>query len=174
MKLPAISFLFLSLTCIFSSSIRAQGFVISEVYVDANDSSSIYSIEIRNTANDSLIVLHTQESSLPPFINNYKIEIKSNNKMVIYLGKGNNPLVPEKYRATTSLAPNSVMTLYFKVNKDKIKGEKELDIWYSMMDKKYLGAFKKLDTSNSISDMKRCRKLKEKYGVVHHKVIAFK
>ena len=61
-----------------------------------------------------------------------------------------------------------------KVNKDKIRGEKELDIWYSMMDKKHLGAFKKLDTSNSISDMKRCRKLKEKYGVVHHKVIAFK
>jgi hypothetical protein len=119
-------------------------------------------------------VLHTQESSLPPFINNYKIEIKSNTKTVIHLGKGNNPLVPEKYRATTSLAPKSVMRLYFKVNKEKIRGDKELDIWYSMMDKKFLGDFKKLETSNSTSDMKRCRKLKEKYGVVHHKVVAFK
>jgi len=174
MKLLAISLLFLSLTCIFSSSIQAQGFLISQVYVDTSDSSFIYSIEISNTANDSLIVLHTQESSLPPFINNYKIEIKSNTKTVIHLGKGNNPLVPEKYRATTSLAPNSVMTLYFKIDMDRIQGEKELDIWYSMMDKKFLGDFKKLDTSNSISDMKRCRKLKEKYGVVHHKVVAFK
>ncbi len=173
-----IMYYFFILTLFFfgiNTGIFAQNFMISQVYRANADSNSIYSVVIRNTSNDSIMVLHTQEAELPPFINEYKWEnggVKG--KLVtLYLGKSNNPFLPEKYRATKTLAPKGVLELYFSLPAFLSGRPKELLVYYSMLHEKYYGIFNSLETKGTTASFKKCRVLKEKKGVVHNRKVSF-
>jgi hypothetical protein len=136
---------------------------------------AVYAISIRNIALDSILVLHTQEAQFPPFINRYRWEEErtATSNLLLHLGKSNNPLLPEKYRATKTLASKEQIELYFVVPAKFNGKSKTLDIWYSMLGKKYYTDFQKLENANTNSSVKRCKKLKQKFGKVHHKMIGF-
>jgi hypothetical protein len=121
------------------------------------------------------MVLHTQEAELPPFINHYEWDTLQNkfSGMLLRLGKINDPFLPEKYRATKTLEPKGSIELYFEVPKRFVMSKKNIEIWFSMLDKRFLGDFKKLETSSGGSLVSKCKHLKEKYGVVHHKMLSF-
>jgi hypothetical protein len=136
---------------------------------------AVYAISIRNIARDSILVLHTQEAQFPPFINRYRWEEEqtASSNLLLHLGKSNNPLLPEKYRATKTLASKEQIELYFVVPAKFNGKSKTLDIWYSMLGEKHYTAFQKLENANTNSSVKRCKKLKQKFGRVHHKMIGF-
>ncbi len=136
---------------------------------------AVYSISIKNTANDSILVLHTQEAQFPPFINKYKWDEDSLGvfKLFLHLGKSNNPLLPEKYRATKTLASMEQIQLYFIIPSRLNSAPKQIEIWYSLLDDKYFADFHKLETSNASAAIKRCKKLKAKYGKVYHHTLDF-
>lgn len=156
-------------------SVSAQTFMVAQLYRSKGDSGAIYSITIRNTAIDSIMVLHTQEAEVPPFINHYEWDTIPGKipGMLLRLGKINDPFLPEKYRATKTLEPKGSIELYFEVPKKYLSMRKNVEIWFSMLDKKYSSDFKKLETSSGGSSVTRCRHLKEKYGVVHHRLLVF-
>ena len=156
-------------------NVFAQTFMVAQLYRSKGDSAAIYSITIRNTAIDSIMVLHTQEAELPPFINHYEWDSIQGRMpgMLLRLGKINDPFLPEKYRATKTLEPKGVVELYFEVPKHYLPIRKNVEIWFSMLDKKFLSDFKKLETSSGGSSVSRCRHIKEKYGVVHHRILNF-
>jgi hypothetical protein len=98
------------------NSLWAQNFSVRLVYPASDGRDCVYSIQIQNTAEDSIMVLHTQEAALPPFINNYKLEeasTKTGGKPLLLFGKSNNPFLPEQYLATKSLGPRETLELYF-------------------------------------------------------------
>ena len=167
---PLLIFLLL-----LSSTARAQVFFISQIFPSNSEGMAVYSISIKNTARDSILVLHTQEAQFPPFINKYKWEEFPNKtcKLFLHLGKSNNPLMPEKYRATKTLASKEQIDLYFIVPARLNNEPKQLEIWYSLLDDKYYSDFQKLETSNTNSALKRCKKLKAKYGKVYHHTLDF-
>jgi hypothetical protein len=155
--------------------VRSQAFLISQIHPSNSEGMAVYSISIRNIARDSILVLHTQEAQFPPFINRYRWEEEqtASSNLLLHLGKSDNPLLPEKYRATKTLASKEQIVLYFLVPAKYNGKSKTLDIWYSMLGEKYYTAFQKLENANTNSSVKRCKKLKQKYGKVHHKIIGF-
>lgn len=167
--------LFLIILFLSSLSARAQVFLVSQIFPSNSEGMAVYSISIRNTARDSILVLHTQEAQFPPFINKYKWEENPSGlyKLFLHLGKSNNPLMPEKYRATKTLASKEQIDLYFIVPARLNNALKQLEVWYSLLDEKYYSDFQKLETSNTNSALKRCKKLKAKFGKVYHHHIDF-
>jgi hypothetical protein len=155
--------------------LKSQAFLISQIHPSNAEGMAVYAISIRNIARDSILVLHTQEAQFPPFINRYRWEEEqtASSNLLLHLGKSNNPLLPEKYRATKTLASKEQIELYFLVPAKFNGKSKTLDIWYSMLGEKYYADFQKLENANTNSSVKRCKKLKQKYGRVLHKMIGF-
>lgn len=153
----------------------AQFFLISQVYPSDNEGQAIYSISINNSSNDSIMVLHTQEAELPPFINRYKWEELSEKdyKAIVFLGKSDNPLLPEQYRATKTLKPKGKLELYFNLPSSFNTEKKKLKIYYSMLSEKYYADFYKLEKTGSKSALKKCKSLKKKHGQVYSRVVEF-
>ncbi|CAN5498136.1 hypothetical protein BH11BAC2_BH11BAC2_12810 [soil metagenome] len=165
---------FFFLIALLPTEVFSQQFMISQVYVKTVDSTAIYSITIKNNSRDSILVLHTQEAEFPPFINHYKYDLPSSAQpFILRLGKSNNPFLPERYRATKTMSPSSSIELYFYIPIQYCNQRKLLEIWYSCLDQKFLGDFKKLEITPSQSCVAKCKKLKEKYGIVHHKTMEF-
>jgi hypothetical protein len=160
---------------LFPITSSAQFFLISQVYPSDNDGQAVYSISINNSSNDSIMVLHTQEAELPPFINRYKWEEISEDgfKAILYLGKSNNPLLPEQYRATKTLKPKGKLELYFNMPSTFNNTKKKLKIYYSMLSKKFYADFYKLEKTGSKSALKKCKSLKKKHGTVYSRVVEF-
>ncbi|MBK7964295.1 MAG: hypothetical protein IPK10_02570 [Bacteroidetes bacterium] len=152
-----------------------QFFLISQVYPSDSEGQAVYSISINNSSNDSIMVLHTHEAELPPFINRYKWEELSENgfKAIVFLGKSNNPLFPEQYRATKTLKPKGKLELYFNMPSNFNSEKKKLKIYYSMLSKKYYADFYKLEKTGSKSALKKCKSLKKKHGLVYSRVVEF-
>ena len=165
------------LLLLFAACLKAgaQDFTIERLFRKDNSSSSVYALKITNVSNDSIIVLHAQEAQFPPFINAYKWdEIKgAKGKLVIHLGKTSDELNPEKYRATKSLAPQETISIYFSLPAKFDNGTKEVELWFSFLDKKYLDEFKKAEVSNAPDAIRKCKTLKEKHGRVVHRFVAF-
>lgn len=157
----------------FTSS--AQFFLITQVYPSDSEGQAIYSISINNSSNDSIMVLHTQEAELPPFINRYKWEELSEKdfKAIVFLGKSNNPLLPEQYRATKTLKPKGKLELYFNMPSSFNSEKKKLKVYYSMLSEKYYADFYKLEKTGSKSALKKCKSLKKKHGQVYNRVVEF-
>jgi hypothetical protein len=158
------------------NSLWAQNFSVRLVYPASDGRDCVYSIQIQNTAEDSIMVLHTQEAALPPFINNYKLEeasTKTGGKPLLLFGKSNNPFLPEQYLATKSLGPRETLELYFTLPVRLNEIEKYVQIYYSMMDDKYLADFNKLETTGTKAALKKCKALKEKHGIVHNRKVKF-
>lgn len=164
--------LFLVLLC---SNVNAQYFLVSQVYKANADSDAVYSIIIRNSSNDSIMVLHTQEAAMPPFINHYKWEKSEDENVTVtlYLGKSNNPFLPEKYRATKTLPPKGQLELYFTLPATYNGKLKQLVVYYSMLSEKFYPDFLRLETNGSNAALKRCKTLKQKHGVVFNRKVAF-
>ena len=151
----------------------AQFFIVSSMHRPENDTIAVFSITIRNTSRDSMLVLHSQETVAPPFINNYKHEIISKDTCVVYLGKSLNPLIPETYRATKTISARNTLEIYYSIPKSQLRKKKSIVIYFSMISEKYLEDFDKLDRMENESNIKRCRKLKSRYGSVYHKEIFY-
>jgi len=153
----------------------AQDYSVERLFRKDNSTLSVYALKITNVSNDSIIVLHAQEAQFPPFINTYKWdEAKgAKQKMVIHLGKTSDELNPEKYRATKSLAPQETISIYFSLPAKYDNTSKEVELWFSFLEKKYLDEFKKAEVSNSADAIRRCKTLKEKHGRVVHRFIPF-
>lgn len=158
-----------------TSAVVAQDYSIERLFRKDNSSSSVYALKMTNISNDSIIVLHAQEAQFPPFINAYKWDdVKgSKGKMVVHLGKTSDELNPEKYRATKSLAPQETISIYFSLPAKFDNTSKELELWFSFLDKKYLDEFKKAQVSSDTDAIKKCKTLKEKHGRVVHRFIIF-
>jgi len=161
--------------CLIPCTSFAQFFLISQVYPSDSEGQAVYSISINNSSNDSIMVLHTQEAELPPFINRYKWEEISEEgfKAILYLGKSNNPLLPEQYRATKTLKPNGKLELYFNMPSSFNSAKKKLKIYYSMLSKKYYSDFYKLEKTGTKGALKKCKSLKKKHGQVFSRVVEF-
>ncbi len=153
----------------------AQDYSVERLFRKDNSTLSVYALKITNVSNDSIIVLHAQEAQFPPFINTYKWdETKgAKQKVIVHLGKTSDELNPEKYRATKSLAPQETISIYFSLPAKYDNSSKEVELWFSFLEKKYLGDFKKAEVSNSTDAIRRCKTLKEKHGRVVHRFIAF-
>ena len=153
----------------------SQDFQVERLFLKDNSNLIVYSMKIKNTSADSIIVLHAQEVQYPPFINQYKWdELKGNKpKITIHLGKTSDELNPEKYRATKSLAPQETATIYFSLPSNYDKMSKEVEFWYSLLDKKYLDEFKKAEQTNSTDAARKCKVLKEKHGRAVHRFYSF-
>ena len=63
--------------------------------------------------------------------------------------------------------------LYFIIPSRLNSAPKQIEIWYSLLDDKYFADFHKLETSNASAAIKRCKKLKAKYGKVYHHTLDF-
>ncbi len=153
----------------------AQDYSVERLFRKDNSTLSVYALKITNVSNDSIIVLHAQEAQFPPFINTYKWdETKgAKQKVIVHLGKTSDELNPEKYRATKSLAPQETISIYFSLPAKYDNSSKEVELWFSFLEKKYLDDFKKAEVSNSTDAIRRCKTLKEKHGRVVHRFIAF-
>jgi len=153
----------------------AQDYSVERLFRKDNSTLSVYSLKITNVSNDSIIVLHAQEAQFPPFINTYKWdETKgAKQKVIVHLGKTSDELNPEKYRATKSLAPQETISIYFSLPAKYDNSSKEVELWFSFLEKRYLDDFKKAEVSNSTDAIRRCKTLKEKHGRVVHRFIAF-
>lgn len=157
------------------SGANAQFFLVSQVYPSDSDGQAIYSLAISNSSNDSIMVLHTQEAELPPFINKYKWEEinEKGYKAVLYLGKSNNQFLPEQYRATKTLQPKGKLELYFNMPSSFNTKKKQLKIYYSMLSKKYYADFYKLEKTGTKAALRRCKSLKKKHGLVYSRFVDF-
>lgn len=153
----------------------AQDYSVERLFRKDNSTLSVYALKITNISNDSIIVLHAQEAQFPPFINTYKWdETKgAKQKVILRLGKTSDDLNPEKYRATKSLAPQETVSIYFSLPAKFDNSSKEVELWFSFLDKKYLNEFKKAEVSNGSDAIRKCKTLKEKHGRVVHRFIAF-
>ena len=153
----------------------AQDYSVERLFRKDNSTLSVYALKITNVSNDSIIVLHAQEAQFPPFINTYKWdETKgAKQKVVLRLGKTSDDLNPEKYRATKSLAPQETVSIYFSLPAKFDNSSKEVELWFSFLDKKYLNEFKKAEVSNGSDAIRKCKTLKEKHGRVVHRFITF-
>lgn len=153
----------------------AQDYSVERLFRKDNSTLSVYALKITNVSNDSIIVLHAQEAQFPPFINTYKWdETKgAKQKVILRLGKTSDDLNPEKYRATKSLAPQETVSIYFSLPAKFDNSSKEVELWFSFLDKKYLNEFKKAEVSNGSDAIRKCKTLKEKHGRVVHRFIAF-
>jgi hypothetical protein len=162
--------------CLLSATgTMAQQILISQVYKANADSNAVYSVSIRNSSNDSIMVLHTQEANLPPFLNTYKYEVTADKGPAITLmfGKSNNPLLPEKYRATKTLPPKGELSLYFTLPATYNTSAKQLVLTYSMLAEKFYPDFLKLEKTGTHTASKKCKALKEKHGRVFYKKVMF-
>lgn len=152
----------------------AQYISIEPVY--SNDSTlTIYSFKLHNTSSDSIVVLHAQVFVEPPFINEYAqvIDQGSNNRTYrVQIGKSNNPRMPERYQAIRAVVPNDTLELFFRAPATA-RDYKLAELYITLLDKKYLGDFQRMDAVPSKSDINRCKMLKEKYGKVKHFMIEF-
>lgn len=121
------------------------------------------------------MVLHTQEANLPPFLNKYKygIGVEHGTALTMQFGKSNNPLLPEKYRATKTLPPKGQLELYFTLPATYNGQSKQLVITFSMLDEKYYPDFLKLEKTGTNTAMKKCKALKEKHGKVYYRKVQF-
>ncbi len=153
----------------------AQHIIVSQVYKANADSDAVYSISIRNSSHDSIMVLHTQEANLPPFLNTYKYEMTGDKGPAVTLlfGKSNNPLLPEKYRATKTLPPKGELSLYFTLPATYNASTKQLVLTYSMLAEKFYPDFLKLEKTGTNAATKKCKALKEKHGRVFYKKVMF-
>jgi hypothetical protein len=157
-----------------SLAVSAQDLNIERLFKNDN-STSVYALKIKNTSKDSIIVLHAQEAEFPPFINQYKWDdVKgAKSKMLLHFGKTSDQLNPEKYRATKTLAPQETVSIYFSIPAKFDASTKEVELWFSFLDNKYLDEFKKSEVSNATDAVKKCKSLKEKHGRVVHRFVAF-
>lgn len=170
------AFLRMIVICLFGiSGSQAQHIIVSQVYKANADSDAVYSISIRNSSNDSIMVLHTQEANLPPFLNTYKYEMTGDKGPAVTLlfGKSNNPLLPEKYRATKTLPPKGELSLYFTLPATYNGTPKQLVLTYSMLSEKFYPDFLKLEKTGTNAATKKCKALKEKHGRVFYKKVMF-
>ncbi len=153
----------------------AQDYSVERLFRKDNSTLSVYALKITNVSNDSIIVLHAQEAQFPPFINAYKWDEPkgTKQKVVLRLGKTSDDLNPEKYRATKSLAPQETVSIYFSLPAKFDNSAKEVELWFSFLDKKYLNEFKKAEVSNGSDAIRKCKTLKEKHGRVVHRFITF-
>lgn len=176
-KLNKRAFLTLLLICgLLSFRIsQAQHIIVAQVYKANADSDAVYSISIRNSSNDSIMVLHTQEANLPPFLNTYKYEKTGDVGAAVTLlfGKSNNPLLPEKYRATKTLPPKGELSLYFTLPATYNTFPKQLVLTYSMLAEKFYPDFLKLEKTGTNAATKKCKALKEKHGRVFYRKVMF-
>lgn len=149
---------------------NAQEITVRLLYPANNGGERIYAVRFRNTSPDSIMVLHAQESQLPPFINNYKWEKTGRNgeaPVTVYLGRSDNPFLPEQYRATKTLSPLEELELYFRLRKLNEDVQKSLLVYFSMLSDRYANEFLLLEKTGTASALKRCKSLKQKHGVVH-------
>jgi len=171
MKLPLLLFLIFFINL----DLLGQDLKVERLFTKDDASVSVYALKIINTSNDSIIVLHAQEAQFPPFINLYKWdEVKSpKRKIILHFGKTADDLNPEKYRATKTLASRETAIVYFSFPSKFDNAVKELELWLSFLDNKYLGEFKKSEVSNSSDAIKKCKTIKEKHGKVVHRFLSF-
>ena len=163
------AFLFLNVG-IANIQTKAQEITVRLLYPAENGGERIYAVHFRNTSPDSIMVLHAQESQLPPFINNYKWEKTGKNAdapVTVYLGRSDNPFLPEQYRATKTLAPLGELELYFRLRNLNEEVQKSLLVYFSMLSDRYASEFLLLEKTGTASALKRCKSLKQKHGVVH-------
>lgn len=168
-----LNLIFLNLisTCAFSQEIT-----VSLLYPAENGGDRIYAVRFKNTSADSIMVLHAQESQLPPFINNYKWEKNTKTghaPVTVYLGRSDNPFLPEQYRATKTLVPLEEVDLYFRLRGLDDESVKTMLVYYSMLSARYAHEFILLEKTGTSSASKRCKSLKQKHGIVHKRIISF-
>lgn len=153
---------------------KGQNIGISPVY--SNDSTiSIYSFKLHNTSGDSIVVLHAQVFVEPPFINEYAGVLEKTNNGRIYkvqIGKSNNPRMPERYQAIRAVVPNDTLELFFKAPTTS-QDYKLAELYITLLDKKYLSDFQRMNLVPTRSDISRCKMLKEKHGKVKHFMVEF-
>ena len=166
--------LLILLVTTWPSLMKAQQIVIKPVY--SNDSTlTVYSFKLCNTATDSIVVLHAQVFVEPPFINEYAQVIDQGSSSRTYrvqIGKSNNPRMPERYQAIRAITPGDTLELFFKAPATS-KDYKLAELYITLLAKKYLSDFQRMDQVPSRSDINRCKMLKEKYGKVKHFMVEF-
>jgi hypothetical protein len=159
---------------IYMETARAQVISVQPVY--SNDSTlSIFSFKLHNTSADSIVVLHAQVFVEPPFINEYAEVVEQGATARTYrvqIGKSNNPRMPERYQAIRAIVPNDTLELFFRAPATA-KDYKLAELYITLLDKKYLRDFQRMDQVPSRSDISRCKMLKEKYGKVKHFMVEF-
>jgi len=134
----------------------------------------VYEVRIRNTSADSIMVLHTQEVALPPFINHYKWDRDGQSReAILYFGKSDNPYFPEQYRATKTLLPDEELQLFIAQPKMPDTPARRMLINYSMLSGRFKEDFIRLESRPTVANQKRCKALKEKNGVVFKKRVEF-
>ncbi|MFM9008581.1 MAG: hypothetical protein ACKORE_08370 [Bacteroidota bacterium] len=159
---------------VFRQELIAQRITV-EALPGKGEGEIIYSMRMTNTSTDSILVLHAQEADLPPFINNYKWEPdgKDSSRMTVFLGRSDNPYLPESYRATKTLPPQGQLQLYFRMRKAPSITTRNLTVYFSMLSDKYYDDFLLLEKTGSDAALKRCKSLKQKHGVVRKLSIPF-
>lgn len=129
-----------------------------------------------NTSEDSIMVLHAQEASLPPFINSYKWEPSKDKKtapLIVFMGRSDNPYLPEKYRATKTLVPREKVELYFRLKNAPSNQTKSLLVYFSMLTGRFASDFLLLEKTGTNAALRRCQSLKQKHGIVHKRSVIF-
>jgi hypothetical protein len=161
---------------VLAGMINCQAQEISIVPVFSKDSvNTIYSLRLRNISADSIVVLHAQVFVEPPFINHYaqQMEVIKGEKIYsVHIGRSNNPRMPERYTAIRAVTPGAVQEMYFQVASPDTS-LRHAEIYFTLLDKKYLSDFQRMDQLPSEKDVQRCKKLKEKYGKVKHFIVEF-
>lgn len=159
---------------VFSQELNAQRITV-EPLPGKGEGEIIYSMRMTNTSADSILVLHAQEADLPPFINNYKWEAdgKDSSRITVFLGRSDNPYLPESYRATKTLPPQGQLQLYFRMRKALSITERNLTVYFSMLSDKYYDDFLLLEKTGSDAALRRCKTLKQKHGIVRKLSIPF-
>ncbi len=165
--------LLFTVCCSLLQTAQAQFFLVSSVHRPANDTMAVYSLTIRNTATDSIIVFHSQETESPPFINTYRYQVMGEDSLCIFLGKSNNPNIPETYRATKTFPAHTSAEIYFAIPKSLSKRKKYIDIWYSIIDQRYETAFLRLEQIETNQNVEKCRKIKERFGKAYHRQVYY-
>jgi hypothetical protein len=154
--------------------LRAQEISIVPVYT-RDSVNTIYALKLLNSSEDSIVVLHAQVFVEPPFINHYaqQVEVVKGEKIFsVHIGRSNNPRMPERYTAIRAVTPGGVQEMYFDVaSPDSCL--RLAEIYFTLLDKKYLSDFQRMDQLPSEKDVQRCKKLKEKYGKVKRYSVEF-
>ena len=168
--MPGRPFLNLFLFLLITSSAEAQFVRIDEVFNKAL-TKRVYAFNLKNVTVDSILVLHAQELVFPPFINHFEqdsqfVSRKSCN--TVFIGKSDNPFLPEKYTAIRAVPPSDSLFIYFEVNAESKCELNKAELYVTFLDKKYYEDYRKLENSVTDAGVRHCKKLKEKYGRVRH------
>lgn len=170
MLIPAKQLLFVCALTMFVSASHAQFIKIEQVF-DKTPAKKVFAFNLRNITVDSILVLHAQELVFPPFINHFEQDSlyyarKSYN--TIYIGKSDNPFLPEKYTAIRAVPPSDSLYIYFELDADNKCELNKAELYVTFLDKRYYEDYRKLENSVTDAGIRHCKKLKEKYGKVRH------